>query len=191
MSRTAKPPAWREKRTPPLTTFRFRDVPLWRAIVLALVVSPVPIIAFAMTAASIREANWGLGYVCVGGLDLVALALVFFIVMQHNRTTIAIDGAHVVWNSGPFFRTNTRMTYEEAVTINGLVRSVPPRASYIRFSYMKGNAEVQLGTTLDDATHAQWVLEHIDTELQRREPGIKTRIALAGFGGSPNERGET
>lgn len=185
----AQPPAWRETRTRALTTFRFRDVPWWRATVLTIVTAPIPIIAFSMTSASIREGNWGLGYACVGGFDLVALGILFFIVMQHSRTHIAIDGAHVVWTSGPFLRTRIRMTFEEAATING-VTTIVKRSAFIRFSCMKGTEEVRLGSTLDDASQAQWVLEHVDAELQKREPGIKTRIALAGFGGSPDERRE-
>jgi hypothetical protein len=175
-----KPPGWRETRIDKRTVFRFRSVPMWRAIFLTVLFAPLVVVAFSMTLASIREANWGAGYFCVGGFDLLAVFVVFFLVQQHDRTRITIDAGHVEWIEGPFFGTKNRLSFEEATTVNVTVHYVK-RSSYLRFTFLRGENEVRLGTMLDDASAAHWVLERLDAELTKREPGIRTRTSTVGF----------
>ena len=86
-----EPLGWRESVTGETTTFRFRTVSSLRRVAFVIVLAPLPLLALSMTAASIREANWGLGYACVGGFDLLAVFVVLLTVAQFNHTRVVIE----------------------------------------------------------------------------------------------------
>lgn len=161
------PPGWRESVNGEKTTFRFHAASSFRRFAFTIVLAPLSILAFSMTAASIREANWGLGYACVGGFDLVALFGLFLIVMQFNRTLIVIEPGHVTWDDGPIVRTRTRMTYDEAATIAASMRSSRSTTWY-SFTFVRDGATKLLGTSLDDQARALFVIGRIDAEMKRR-----------------------
>jgi len=161
------PPGWHESVTGEKTTFRFHAASNLRRAALTIVLAPLPLLALSMTAASIREANWGLGYLCVGGFDLLALAMVLLIVQQYNRTLIVFESGHVTWDDGPFLRTRTRMTYAEAATL-GTRMHTTRNTPYFTFTLTRDGTPRSLGTTLEDQTRVSFVLGRIDDELRRR-----------------------
>jgi hypothetical protein len=161
------PPGWRESVTGETTTFRFHGASNFRRIAFTIVLAPLSLLAFSMTAASIREANWGSGYVCVGGFDLLALFGLLLIVMQFNRTRVVIEQGHVTWDDGPILRTRTRMTYAEAATIAASMKS-SRRTIWYSFTFTRDGQAKLLGTSLDDQGRALFVIGRIDAEMKRR-----------------------
>jgi predicted NBD/HSP70 family sugar kinase len=161
-----KPFGWRERRGPRSTTFTFRSTSLVRALVITLVLSPIPILATDMTIAGARAGDWGWDWVLVVAFDALALGVVAILANMYNRTRIVVDGASVEWSDGPLFATRTRMSHEEARTIRATERRVR-RATYIAFDFLRADAPVRLGTTVDDWDRARWVIERVQTEIAR------------------------
>jgi hypothetical protein len=138
-----------------------------RRIVTPLLLAPLPLLALSMTTASIREANWGLGYVCVGGFDLLSLFCVLVIVQQFNRTRILFESGHLTWDDGPVLRTRVRMTYAEAATLTTRT-STSRNRRWLTFVFTRDGALKSLGTSIDEDARAGFVLNRIAAEIQRR-----------------------
>lgn len=164
---TAKPPGWRESVTAETTTFRFHAASNVRRLLFTLVLSPLALLAASMTVASIREGNWGFGYVLVVGFDLLAAFALLMVVQQFNRTRIVFESGHVIWDDGPILRTRERMTYAEAATIAATMRSSRGTTWYM-FTFIRDGASKSLGTSLDENERVQFVVGRVSAELQRR-----------------------
>jgi hypothetical protein len=161
-----KPHGWRESRGPRATTFTFRGASIVRALVVAAVLSPIPILASMMTIAGARAGDWGWDWVFVIMFDALALGVVLIVAVSFNRTRIVVDGQTVDWTEGPFFRTRVRMTHDEAMTIRAYERVVR-RATYMAFDFLRGDAPVRLGTTVEDWDRARWLIDRVQSELSR------------------------
>ncbi len=163
-----KPPGWRESVTGESTSFRFHTASNFRRIALTILLTPLSLLAFSMTAASIREANWGLGYACVAGFDLVAACMLLVVVQQYNRTRIVLESGHLTWDDGPLLRTRERMTYEEAATLGATIHTSRGSTQWFTFSFTRNLAAKSLGTSMNDNASVQFVLGRIADEIQRR-----------------------
>ncbi|HEY2367977.1 MAG TPA: hypothetical protein VGH87_16380, partial [Polyangiaceae bacterium] len=80
-----KPHGWRESRGPRATTFTFRGASIVRALVVAAVLSPIPILASMMTIAGARAGDWGWDWVFVIMFDALALGVVLIVAVSFNR----------------------------------------------------------------------------------------------------------
>ena len=174
------PHGWRESVGAERTTFRFAHASIGRRVAFTLIASPLWYLGADMTVASIRAGNWGGGYVLVAMWDLLALFIALVVLDQFGRTRIDVEPGAVTWTSGPFPRTRDRLTFEEAATVAAQQRTAK-RSVYYVFSFRRGEATKRLGTTLDDAARAQHVLERLDAELVRREPGLRTIRMTSGL----------
>lgn len=176
-----KPFWWREARTSERTTFSFSPIAPTRAVVLALIALVFASVAVFGTRAAFRDRAWLAGILCVFPFDVVALAFAASAVTMMNRTRIVIDGTHVVWTNGPMFVERARMTFAEATTLAATERATGRGMWTSIFSYVGPDGKpVKLGGPLQDGAHARWVIDQIDRELTKREPGIQTRRSTAG-----------